>query len=75
MPWSGVTWIPLDRLLFGSHDMDWKHVEKWMNDFFPPPILVEEISPGWWFVHDGRHRATAAYELGQDTVATLPVTH
>lgn len=53
--------VPLHRLLFATHDMTWEHVHRWQHR--PrPPLLVERLPDGWWFVHDGRHRATAAYE-------------
>lgn len=56
--------IPLDRLVFGTHDMDWKYVVDWRGAWHLKPIKVEAEPDGRYYVCDGRHRATAAYEDG-----------
>jgi CxxC motif-containing protein (DUF1111 family) len=66
--------VPLGRLLFAVHDMSWVDVERWARTPQPwPLVLVEQLDTGHLFVHDGRHRATAAYELGHSSVACRPV--
>lgn len=66
--------IPLHRLLFAVHDMDWIHVDRWLNETYLPPVDVELLPDGWYFVHDGRHRATAAYEKNYREVEARIIT-
>lgn len=61
--------IRLDHLVFGTHDMTWDWVEYWKWPIGDgkgyPALLVSSIGlTGWYRIEDGRHRATALYELG-----------
>ena len=63
---DGNILVTLENLQFGTHGMDWKHVDRWLNTLGSewPPILVEPLMDDLFFVRDGRHRATAQYERG-----------
>lgn len=55
--------------------MSWTHVDRWQT--IPaaarPPIAVEQLPDGWLFVHDGRHRAEAAYDDGATLIEAQEV--
>lgn len=65
--------LPVDRLLYASHDMAFVHIDRWraVPAERRPPIEVEELPGGWWFVHDGRHRAEARRRDGARTIPAL----
>lgn len=57
-------WVPLDRLVYPSHDMYEEHMNGSAPNLSHGQPWVEQLVDGSFFVHDGRHRIERAKRAG-----------